>query len=302
MCTHAHRVCLASLVAGNCPVGVHIYKPAPWPWVSHLLPFCSSSPFPGDQVKLSYKLLPASVHCFQLEGPVFPIKAAIPGRTGSQKDRVKQSYCSLELNTCLSPAWPTQSHYYLVCFLPTRSEQLILYHCGRWKCCSMESYWLRYYLAWSCLNRSTQTILMTLVSEKALWLWNCTDDTSTQISFAYGSNRAKIWWPNARLWLTSAQSTKFHTYMSTASSSLTVSVLASPAADYVLFCQIFFSSRFSFYSHPPVFFPSQPCTRLAPSSHTRVICRFGRWLCRRNMISFNISLVMFSDKSYSNCL
>lgn len=295
MCTHAHRVCLASLLAGNCPVGVHIYKPAPWPWVSHLLPFCSSSPFPGDQVKLSYKLPPASVHCFQLEGPVFPIKAAIPGQTGSQKETGKQSYCSLELNTCLSPAWPTQSHYYLVCFLPTRSKQSILHHCGKWKCCSMESYWLCYYLVWSCLNGFTQTVLMTLGSDKALWLWNCTNDTSTWISFADGSNRAKIWWSNARLWPTSAQSIKFHA-LHVNSFLLANPVLPSPVADYVLFCQIFFSSC------PPIFFPSQPFTHLALSSHTRILCRFGRWLCRRNMISFNISLVMFSENSYSICL
>lgn len=70
------------------------------------------------------------------------------------------------------------------------------------------------------------------------------------------------------------------------------------AVYYAPFCQTLFTLFLLF----PPFLPFPPYTHLAHSSHTRAIHRFGRWACRRNIISFNVSLVMFSDSSYSICL
>lgn len=89
-----------------------------------LLPFCSSLLFPRDQVKHSYRLPPASVHCFQLKDPVFPIKSAIPEQTDSQKERVKHSYCSLELKNLPQPCLP-QTITLLSALLPTNKVETV---------------------------------------------------------------------------------------------------------------------------------------------------------------------------------
>lgn len=70
-------------------------------------------------------------------------------------------------------------------------------------------------------------------------------------------------------------------------------------AYYALFCQTLLPL---FLLFPTFFLPFPPCTHLAHSSHTRIVHRFGRWSVRRNVIFFNITLVMFSDNSYSICL
>lgn len=70
-------------------------------------------------------------------------------------------------------------------------------------------------------------------------------------------------------------------------------------AYYALFCQTLLPL---FLLFPTFLLPFPPCTPLAHSSHTRIVHRFGRWSLSRNVISFNITLVMFSDNSYSICL
>lgn len=69
-------------------------------------------------------------------------------------------------------------------------------------------------------------------------------------------------------------------------------------AYYALFCQTLLTLFLLF----PAFLLPFPPFGSFDSSHTRIIHPFGRWFRRRKIISFNISLVMFSANSYSICL
>lgn len=254
-------------------------------------------------MKHSYRSPPAAWHCFPLQDFVFPIKSAIPEQTESQEERVKYSYCSLKLKTCLSPVGLKQSHYYLLCFEPTRSK---MHFPPLWE------------MAMLLFGKLLAALLLGMVFYKQIhpnhtngsWLREGFVDVERHqwhwagISFPHGSSRAKIrfdplLWSNARLRIDPGIK---HQIPHLLINSFLLAYPINTEWPRCRLCPILANTLHAFpsISHPH---PATPLyTYLAPSSHTRVICRFGRQFCRRNMISFNISLVMFSDSSYSICL